>query len=380
VISRQQLAQVEERVLGFGRPVLSLYAHVNPGSGNNHPKAVALRARDTLRKLAVSDSVTRRVLEYLEAGGHHGRTAVIFATEQDFEVVDLSVDLPVVSASGQVDARWGAPYITPLLLAMDEWERYGVLYVDSERWRLFEVFLGEISEIGDARRSELPGVGDDLSPAKQVHPAYVAARGGSIHDDIDGRTDAWIHRFFKSAAQALENAMKARGMGRLILIGTREETRLFENTLPKHVRDKVVANEPSLPHPNASAGEVLERVRSAVQRAEAAAEQKLLTQIRERGVAGLEKTLSDLQTGRLYVLAVPWTVDRDVTVDPNTGYVSPVADGVNLPSDGPAERRTLRQVLPDLAAAHGVRLEFMQGESERRLLTEFGGLAGLARY
>jgi hypothetical protein len=40
----------------------------------------------------------------------------------------------------------------------------------------------------------------------------------------------------------------------------------------------------------------------------------------------------------------------------------------------------LSDVLPDLAAAHGARLEFVHGEAESRLLTEFGGLAGLSRW
>jgi hypothetical protein len=39
----------------------------------------------------------------------------------------------------------------------------------------------------------------------------------------------------------------------------------------------------------------------------------------------------------------------------------------------------LRDVLVDLATAHGARLEFVHGEAESRLLSEFGGLAALSR-
>jgi peptide subunit release factor 1 (eRF1) len=171
-------------------------------------------------------------------------------------------------------------------------------------------------------------------------------------------------------------------MGRVILLGTHDELQIFQSTLPKYVQDRVVASVPSLPNQNAGPGEVLERVTQAIREAEVKAESQLLTQIREVGIAGFEQTLTELQTGRLYVLAVPATTDRDVAVDPTTGYVSPLSGlgTADTPTDGRIERRRLLEVLPDLAQTHGVRLEFMQGENEARLVQEFGGLAGLARY
>jgi hypothetical protein len=40
----------------------------------------------------------------------------------------------------------------------------------------------------------------------------------------------------------------------------------------------------------------------------------------------------------------------------------------------------LRDVIVDLAIAHGARLEFVHGEAESRLFREFGGLAALSRW
>ena len=40
----------------------------------------------------------------------------------------------------------------------------------------------------------------------------------------------------------------------------------------------------------------------------------------------------------------------------------------------------LRDVIVDLATAHGARLEFVHGAAESRLLREFGGLAALSRW
>ena len=55
------------------------------------------------------------------------------------------MELPVVDlAHGRVECRWGEPYVTPLLYALDEYERAGVLYLDQMSWRFYEIFLGEI--------------------------------------------------------------------------------------------------------------------------------------------------------------------------------------------------------------------------------------------
>ena len=40
----------------------------------------------------------------------------------------------------------------------------------------------------------------------------------------------------------------------------------------------------------------------------------------------------------------------------------------------------LRDVIVQLAADFGARLEFVRGEAEQRLLKQYGGLAGLSRW
>ena len=42
--------------------------------------------------------------------------------------------------------------------------------------------------------------------------------------------------------------------------------------------------------------------------------------------------------------------------------------------------RALADVLMDLAAARGARLDFVRGENTDTLRNEFGGVAGLARF
>lgn len=381
MISKQELRQVEQTVRQWGEPVLTMYAHVNPASTNNHPKAIALRAKETLRALEVPEKVGDQVMRHLGDNVQQAQTQAIFASPNDIRVVDLHVELPIVdSRTGHVEARWGEPYTTPLLFAMDDYERYAVLYIDKDRWRLFEVFLGEIVEIADAFRDLIPEELDRLQAPHRMSPNYIAERGSSARDDADRRKQAYVHRFFKSAAEQLEHAMNARGMGRVILVGPHEKTRWFEAHLSRALQHRLVAHVPSLSTNQANAAQVLRHVAPTIDEAEAHAERELLDRIREDGVRGFENCLREI--GRLYVLAVPWDADRKVFIAPHSGFVAATAEEVRQqqPSNAPIEERQLRHVLPDLAERYGLRLEFMRGDREQRLVDEFGGLGGLARY
>jgi peptide subunit release factor 1 (eRF1) len=381
VITRKQIRDLFERAESLTPPMLSLYVDVNPAKNGNHPKAVLLRVKDTLKALGVPAQLGEEVLALLE-GFQEARTAVVFGRTGDLELWPLQVELPIVDASsGHVEARWGDPYLTPLLLAIDEYERYGVAYVDSERARVFELYLGEIDEIQDAFRPPAPGEDDRLRHAKRTYPSYLASRDQSGKDQVSRRMDALTRRFYKRVALDLDHLLHVRGIGRLILMGPQEDVTFFESVLPRSVHDRIVAREPSLSSPEATAGEVLERVREVVGRVEADQERRLLGQIREHGTWGVGRCLEQLQQGRLHVLAVPWTLERDVWVVPEVGFVSTDEQQArDQANGGSVEREPLRAILPELCATWGARIEFMRGENAERVQRELGGMAGLLRW
>ena len=111
-----------------------------------------------------------------------------------------------------------------------------------------------------------------------------------------------------------------------------------------------------------------------------AAEQALLDEIRDVGRWSIPTVLQELQMGRFHVLVAPWNL---------SGSVLRCAQGLVVTDQKAAEAYcpgqsvqpvALRDVLVDLATAHGARLEFVHGEAESRLLREFGGLAALSRW
>ncbi|HFB39113.1 MAG TPA: peptide chain release factor 3, partial [Oceanithermus sp.] len=278
-----------KRLAGHSAPVLSLYVQVNPADPNvseytfdYKQKPYVIRAKDTLKALGVPREIAERVLFRLEHDAPQAVTRAIFAGEDFLEVFDLGVELPVVDLrTGLVEARWGEPYVAPLLFALDEYERYGVVLLDRERWRLFEVFMNQIEEVLDAFRAVAPEEWRRLSESRPAAPRTVggyaaAAKGGTAKDKFDRRLLEWTHRFYKARAVELARYVEERGIQRVILMGPEEDTKYFSTFLPKAMGERVVAHLPAPDHPRVAPGEVLLRVRPAIERIEREEEYKLL--------------------------------------------------------------------------------------------------------
>ncbi|GIV59861.1 hypothetical protein GQ464_004035 [Rhodocaloribacter litoris] len=369
-------------------PVLSLYLDVNPAHADNLAEGYRIRAENAMKAAGVPRALIDEVVARFQVDPphRHGRTLVLFATEDPgvfFETHYLQVDLPLVSEMERVVARWGVPYVAPLLLARDEYERYAVVYMDRARWRYFDVHMGEIEEVKEAFLAVDTTAWRRLTEPAAGSPAVPAV--GTGHDLYEDRVEAWVHRFYKDAAGLLEKAMAARGAERLILCGPEERRVAFEEVLPKAVREKVVARLAGLPYPDAAPAQVLAHIEDAVEEAERAGEMALLGRIREHGVWGLGNVLPALQEGRLQTVVVPWSprvLFETVYRCSETGLVvSDEATAVRTCAAGTApEHVRLDEVLPGLALRHGSRLEFVRGEAERLLTEEMGGIAGLRRW
>lgn len=383
MITKEQIRRIREGVAHYRPPVLTIYAHVNSAVPNNHPKGIVTRVKEALKGLDVPAELSARAMAKLESVIHDARTIALFANQQDMHLVTLEVDLPVVDPmTGHAEARWGEPYLAPLILALDEWERYAVVFVDRDRWRFFEVFLGEIEEIGNAFRPSTPKELEILEEVKQFHPAWIASRDNAERDRFDRHMLEWVHRFYREVTERTAGLVAERGIDRLILMGPDRETNYLETHFPKPLAERVVKRLSSLPSPDAPASEVYRKVKDVLAEVERRAEGQLLDTIRERGIWSLHKCLSALQLGQLHVVAVPWSADTQVFVETETGYVAADEEAArrHRPNGTKVEARSLRDVLPDLAYTFAARVEFMRGDTKNRLMRELGGMGGLRRW
>ncbi|MGC8903784.1 VLRF1 family aeRF1-type release factor [Thermus sp.] len=394
MIGKEEIRRIKESLEGLKTPSLSLYLDVNPAKPENAGRAYALRAKDAMKALRVPEALAERVLELLRHEVIQAKTLALFADEARLELYPLQVELPLVSAlkttfldegasrllTDGVLAHFGEPFLLPLVYALDEYERYGVVYVDRERWRVFEVFLGEIAEVQDAflaldteawRRLSLD------APGRRFHLGGIA-RGGAGQDLFAKRLEAWEGRFYKALAHDLEKLWAERGFTRLVLMGPEEHTKLFLTHLPGRLRERVVAELPSLPHPGASPGEVLKRLEPVLEEVERREEVKLLKRLEEaypKAAFGPE-VLARLQEGRVELWVLPWNLEGGVYACEGL-YFADEAEALGL-CDQP-QAKPLALVAPELAAGYAARLEFVRGEAERRLL-ERGGMAALLRW
>jgi peptide subunit release factor 1 (eRF1) len=394
MIGKEEVRRIKESLKDLKTPALSLYLDINPAKPDNAGRAYALRAKDAMKALAVPEALAGKVLELLQHEVIQAKTLALFADQERLELFPLQVELPLVRAvkTAFVDektsrlltdgalAHYGEPFLLPLVYALDEYERYGVVYVDQERWRVFEVFLGEIAEVKDAflaldteawRRLSLD------APGRRFNLSGIA-RGGAGQDLFAKRLAAWEERFYKALAHELVRHVEERGFTRLLLMGPEEHTKLFLGYLPKRLKEKVVAELPSLPHPGASPGEVLKRLEPVLEEVERQAEVRLLEELEEaypKAAFGPE-VLARVQEGRVELWVLPWHLEKEVYA----------CDGLYLAEEAQAlaycqnpEKKPLAVVLPELAAGYAAKLEFVRGEAERRLL-ERSGMAALLRW
>jgi peptide subunit release factor 1 (eRF1) len=382
VLSKDDIHFIKSTIVPHSAPLLSLYADVNPANPANAGRAWLVRVKNTLKSLPLPRDLPEKVIEALEFERPEARTFALFAGKDLLQMYMLRVDLPVVDlAHGRVDARWGEPYVFPLVYMIDEYERYGVLSVDREKWRFYDVFLGDIEERADAFLE----LHSDHSRKLEKRPAVrllqgAVLRGGAAGDRFERHVEALAHRFYKRAAHTLEKLVETAHTDWLILMGPDEDTHHFEQCLPRALRTRTAGLVPPPPNPQASAGEILKTVLPFITDNRQARELALLSELRERGLWGLPGGLEALQMGRFHLVVAPWTLGvKALRCAGGLVVLDRTAAEAYCPGQS-VQEVSLPDVLPDLAAAHGARLELLQGEAEDRLIREFDRLAGFPRW
>jgi hypothetical protein len=368
----QEIRGAIETMAGHPGPMLSAYLSVNADIPENQGRAYLVRLRDAMDYQGVPEELQKRVREYLEAETHpRARTLVVFAAEEDLlEVYRLQVDVPE-------SFRWGDPYVAPLTLVLDEYEPYGAVVLDAERFRYFVVSpLGNPDDADEVKANGFREL--DLRPS-QPHPRSH----GSTDMDPAGRTqEAKTYRYYKEMGELTRTVTFREGVRRLILAGPGQVTNGFREALPNELESRVVAEEPV--DLSASEGELLDRLEAIRERAEHEREKELLAEIRESGVRGPDETIAALQEeNRVYHLAVLWELEGEIRWCDNDQFAVRDITAEKCPFCGQQTRvRSLADVLVDLAAARGASVDFVRGENENTdtLRDEFGGIAGLTRF
>ncbi len=393
MVHPQDLQDLRSELLELGQPCLSVYADVHPARPENANGAWRTRIKNALKEIPElreprkhDPTMEEAVLAMLEGVRPDARTLAIFAAEDTHHRLhtrrlELDVDLPVVDlAHGRVEAMYGRPLIAPLLYAIDEYERSGVLVASRECWRFFEYFLGQCEE----RTGVFSQISEDewarlRDASERIRSGALKERPAMDRDRVDDRHSAWMHRLHATLAGLVHRVVGDRQIDRLLLVGEDWQTRVLGGAFDRSLRRRVAAHVPLEQRPQEfTPGEVKNLIEPVLEKVEREQEMTLLAEIRESGVHGTEKTIEALQMGRLDVWVLPWNLDMKIWQCAN-GAVGATREAAERWGDDASEV-ALRQVVTPLSESLGTRLEFVRGEPEKVLISEMGGMAGRLRW
>lgn len=390
MLDKPTIEAIRTQVAPHEPPVLSLYVNVNPAEQGNQQKAHVLRARAVLEESTVPADVRDEVLRRLDQ--EHvipgGRSLVVFAGENPSELFNLMYlhqELPLLdldSSDGAL-ARWGQPFVAPLLFAVDQTERYAAIFVSQEKVRLFEVFMGDIQTRWSSERDMDTDEWKQFSES-QHSPAVgkpAPTRGGRDVDTFSDRVDIQTGRFYDGVIEQYLADELSSEAERIILLGTPDAVKAFGEALPEQLQDRVVARLPAPSNSGASARDWYPLLEDAISEAEAEHERELLDKVRERGSWGLNEVLGLLNNSQVDVLVLPWHVGESVWLAQES--IAVATDSAALEAQFPDDTYTevkLKDVLSRLSSRHNIRVEFVEADRADRLREEFAGIGALRRW
>ncbi len=286
----QQLSQAPGKTL-------TVYLDVDQTNPANRKRQFETRLKDMLRQLRGEHpddeqlaATSEEVEDILKRIDPTGKTLVLVRHRQ----LGVTFRKPVKVALSP-GAFWGSgAFMRPLLEALDEHERFGIVLADRKRARLFTVFMGDIEEHKDLI-SELGPRPDSPSQDKQLSQPRMARH----HDEA-------VTSHLKRVATEIGRVLEQLEVDRLIIGGSVAAASELARLLPKRSRGRLVE---VLPIPvTATNEEILARAGEVQARLERAEEleivRDLLKEVRKggRAVAGLGPTLGALNEGRVWKL------------------------------------------------------------------------------
>jgi peptide subunit release factor 1 (eRF1) len=377
-----------ERFDPSGHEALTLYLNSNPSreSGSN----LRAQMRDVLRPVR-NALEGEEDAERLEAAVEAGVAAIAELKRMPRALAIFScpprgfvraVPLPAPVPEG---AYWGRElYLRPLLAALDEHELTLVTLVDREKARLFQVFLGEIEEVGDIVGGSRKHV--EAGGAQRRFTGGIAGwsiRIGYGESKIQRHDELLLQRHLEDVVDAIQHFHHSAPADRILLGGIAETVNELRLLLPKRLRSRasVALHTPvDAPTPRVLA-DVLE-----VQRAfERDREDELVEALMERdtahacfGVAAVSEAVFD---GRVHMLVYSAGADPSGAECVSCGWLTPGDARGGCPRCGGSleGRPDLIDRLASRVLHSGGRVEAVSGPAAERL-AKSEGVAALLRY
>jgi peptide subunit release factor 1 (eRF1) len=129
------------------------------------------------------------------------------------------------------DIRWAKEvFVGPLAVALDEYERVGIVLLDRSNLRLFTMFLGEVEE----------HIREGFNHRRVRHTKTVGMNHLGSASRAQRKADEQVRLNLRHVAKDMQVMFEQRGIHRLILAGSPEITTELRAILPKRLASQVI--------------------------------------------------------------------------------------------------------------------------------------------
>ena len=210
---------------------LTVYLDIDQNKQANRKRGYVVQAEALLKGLKAQQGRSHRldlavedVIDLVRSMRPKGKATLIVVHPETGLRELHQIGLPLASS---IHWRKGA-FLRPIVEAMDEHERYGVVLSDNKRARLFTVFMGELTEHEDL-------FSDTSQRTRSLGPDQMRAQKRR-----DRRHEEEVVSHAKKVIDALHDLALRTPFDRLIVAGTSKATGQLVRLLPKRLRGKLV--------------------------------------------------------------------------------------------------------------------------------------------
>jgi peptide subunit release factor 1 (eRF1) len=354
---------------------LTLYLDIDQNKPTNRRQGFIVQAEALIKGLKAQqarsdrlDTACKQALTLIRNMKPTGKAALVVVHPETKlrELVQTEIPFPP-----SIHWRRGA-FLRPVVEAMDEHERYGVVLTDNKRARLFTVVMGELtehedlfSEIGQRTRS----LGADQMRSQKRR---------------DQRHQEEMASHAKRVIDALHDLALRQPFDRLIVGGTPKAASQLVRLLPTRLRGKVI--DTVSVRVGGSQKEILNKILDVQERMEREREKEIvqgvLAELHDRGkaVAGFAAVLDAVNQGRVWTLVYGKNFNAKGGECGSCKAYSPHANGPCVYCG--EDVHPLPQCVDRLGQSvleMGGRVEVVDGDA-RRKLDKPGGIAAMLRY
>jgi peptide chain release factor subunit 1 len=260
------------------------------------------------------------------------------------------------------------PVVGPLVEIVERYHHHGVILVDREHLRLLSFYLEQTLHDQEVKTDPFPAPHD-------------VKRGGFSAPDYQARKAEETRHFFKEFAGEVEDFVRRHRPSDLSILGTHENVKRFIEYLPQSLRDAIIHTDGM--EIDATPAEIRRKLAPVFERRilenEARAVDLLKERVREShmAVAGFEKTLEQLQAGKVETLVVGRGVTQAGARCGQCGFLFAQPMDSCAYCNGPVrESVDLVEEILRLAGDQAVNIDFVASSA----LQDMGPVGGLLRF